>query len=143
MRLRSLALAALLGGALVVGASCSSGDEQSSPTTTADRPSAELVDPAAFEQRIDEPDVVTINVHTPDEGSIAGTDLAIPFDQIEASDELPDDRSTPLAVYCRSGNMSAEAVDDLATLGYTDVIELDGGFDGWVASGRALIAPTD
>jgi rhodanese-related sulfurtransferase len=133
----------LLGGALVVGlCSCSSGAEPSSAPAT-DRASATLVGPESFEQRIDEPDVVTINVHTPDEGSIAGTDLAIPFDQIESSDELPADRSTPLAVYCRSGNMSADAVDDLAAMGYTDIVELEGGFDAWVASGRTLAAAAD
>jgi rhodanese-related sulfurtransferase len=141
--LRRIALGALLSGALVLGSACTSGDDGSSATTTADRPPATLVDADAFERRIDEPDVVTINVHTPDEGSIAGTDLAIPFDQIESSDELPADRSTPLAVYCRSGNMSADAVDDLATMGYTDIVELEGGFDAWVASGRTLAAAAD
>lgn len=85
--------------------------------------------------------MVTINVHTPDEGSIAGTDLTIPFDQIASSDQLPKDRSTPLAVYCRSGNMSADAVDDLEALGYTDIVELAGGFNAWTAAGRPLVAP--
>ncbi len=82
--------------------------------------------------------MVTINVHTPDEGSIAGTDLTIPFDRVATSSELPDDLSTPLAVYCRSDNMSADAVDDLEALGYTDVVELDGGFNAWTAAGRPL-----
>ncbi|NLA36906.1 MAG: rhodanese-like domain-containing protein, partial [Actinobacteria bacterium] len=42
-------------------------------------------------------------------------------------------------VYCKSGNMSADAVADLAALGYTDVVELDGGFDAWVDAGRGLL----
>ena len=82
--------------------------------------------------------VVTINVHAPDEGSIPGTDLVIPFDQIASSNELPADLDAPLAVYCRSGNMSAAAVDDLEELGYTDIMELEGGFNAWEASGREL-----
>ena len=101
--------------------------------------SARLVSPDAFAARVDDTGVVTINVHTPDEGSIPGTDLTIPFDRISASRELPADLDTPLAVYCRSGNMSADAVDDLEALGYTDIVELEGGFNAWEASGRELV----
>ena len=111
------------------------GDDQPSAAAAS---SPSLADPDTFARRIDEPGVVTINVHTPDEGSIAGTDLTIPFDRVATSSELPDDLSTPLAVYCRSDNMSADAVDDLEALGYTDVVELDGGFNAWTAAGRPL-----
>jgi rhodanese-related sulfurtransferase len=97
-----------------------------------------LADPEAFARRIEAPGVVAINVHIPNEGSIAGTDLTIPFDQIAESSELPDDLGTPLAIYCRSGNMSADAIDDLVALGYTDIVELDGGFNAWEASGRVV-----
>ncbi len=97
-----------------------------------------MVAPDVFAARIEAPGVVTINVHTPDEGSIAGTDLTIRFDQIAESSDLPADRSTPLAIYCRSGNMSAAAVDDLEALGFNDIVELEGGFNAWVASGRPL-----
>lgn len=98
-----------------------------------------LVSPAEFERVVAEPDTVTINVHTPDEGSIDGTDLAIPFDRLESRrDELPA-TSTRLAIYCRSGSMSAEAVRTLAQLGYQDVAELDGGMVAWDRSGRSLL----
>ena len=39
----------------------------------------------------------------------------------------PTDRSTQLAVYRLSGDMSAIAVESLTRLGYTDIVELDGG----------------
>ena len=126
MRVR-LAVAIVL--VIVLAAACGS-DE---PTD-----GARLVSPAAFAERVDDTGVVTINVHTPDEGSIPGTDLAIPFDRISSSRELPADLDTPLAVYCRSGNMSADAVDDLEAMGYGDIVELDGGFNAWEASGRDL-----
>ena len=103
---------------------------------------ARLVSPQAFAERIDAEGVVTINVHIPDEGTIPGTDLAIPFDRISSSDQLPADLDTPLAVYCRSGNMSADAIEDLEELGYTDIVELEGGFDAWKAEGRTLDAPS-
>lgn len=124
--------------ALLMVAGCGGGDDSSNSANTDANASPALVGPDEFAARIEEPGVVTINVHIPDEGSIAGTDLTIPFDQISESSDLPDDRDTRLAVYCRSDNMSAAAVNDLEALGYTDIVELDGGFDAWVASGRPL-----
>ena len=113
----------------------------SASTTVVAASGAKLVGPAAFEQRVATAGVVTINVHVPDEGSIAGTDLTIPYTDISTTTELPSDHTTPLAVYCRSGNMSASAVRDLISLGYTDVVELEGGMQAWTASGRKLLTP--
>lgn len=105
---------------------------------------AEQVAPGEFAAVVGDEDVVTVNVHVPDEGSIPGTDAAIPFDQITARvAELPKERSTPLAVYCRTGQMSAEAVQTLGDLGYTDVVELRGGMEAWTADGRELLTPVD
>jgi len=133
-----VALVVVLGLA-VVGSACSSGAKADRSTaTSALGATAVKVGPAAFAQRIDEPGVVTINVHTPNGGNIAGTDLAIPFDQIKGSSQLPADLTTPLAVYCRSGNMSAAAVKDLQAMGYTDIVELDGGYDAWLQTGSTL-----
>lgn len=99
-----------------------------------------LLDPSAFEAAVADPDVVLINVHVPaSESGLDGTDLDMAFDQIDPA-RLPLDRSVPLAVYCRSGAMSARAVEELLTLGYDGVSELDGGTDAWTASGRELAA---
>ena len=76
----------------------------------------------------------------PFEGDIAGTDLSIPFDQIDANvGRLPADRSTGLAIYCRSGPMSTIAAEALHNLGYTDVVELRGGMRAWQADGHPLL----
>lgn len=100
-----------------------------------------LVGPGEFADAVADPRRVTINVHVPFEGDIAGTDLSIPFDQIGAqSASLPPERGTPLAVYCRRGPMSATAVATLSQLGYVDVVELQGGMRAWEASGRSLEA---
>jgi len=83
---------------------------------------------------------VLINVHIPDEGSLPGTTLDLPYNEVAArTAELPSDKATPLAIYCMSGNMSAIAGRELLALGYTDVIELDGGMQAWQASGRTLL----
>lgn len=101
-----------------------------------------LVAPAAFAKAVAQKGTVTINVHVPDEGSLAGTDLWIPFDRVAASrTRLPATKTTPLAVYCRSGRMSAIAVRVLARLGYGNIVELRGGMVAWEASGRRLLPP--
>jgi rhodanese-related sulfurtransferase len=110
---------------------------QSAPSAPAN---IRLADPDAFSAAVLEPNRVTINVHVPFEGDIEGTDLSVPFDQIAAqSDRLPADRATALAVYCRSGPMSATAIDALTDLGYTDIVELRGGMKAWQAEGRPLL----
>ena len=94
-----------------------------------------VVDPARFEARMREPAAFVVNVHTPYEGEIAGTDAFIAYDTIgPAADRLPTDLSTPILVYCRSGTMSRVAVRSVTELGYVDVVELDGVLDRGVES---------
>jgi phage shock protein E len=125
---------------LVLALAGCTGGEVSEPTASmpvATR--AELLDPADFAAAIADPARVTINVHTPDEGQLPGTDSSLPFDQIrQQAATLPPDRTTPLAIYCRTGTMSATAAKDLAALGYTDVVELQGGMLAWRNTGRTI-----
>ena len=95
-----------------------------------------MIDPAGFAAAIADPDTVTINVHVPAADiQLDGTDMVMPFDNLDTG-MLPSDRDTPLAVYCRSGSMSATAVQELLALGYTNIVELDGGTNAWAASGQ-------
>jgi rhodanese-related sulfurtransferase len=83
-------------------------------------------------------DFVLVNVHIPFEGDLPQTDLSIPFNEIGTHlDQLPD-KDTRIVLYCRSGNMSTQAAQELAGMGYTNVMELDGGFNAWKAAGHAM-----
>jgi rhodanese-related sulfurtransferase len=85
-------------------------------------------------------DFTLLNVKTPYLGEIAGTDLYIPYTDLTArSSELPANKAAPVVVYCRSGHESAIAAQTLLNLGYTNILNLDGGMDAWTASGRQLV----
>ena len=121
--------------ALALGG-CGGGGGQPEPAPT-DAPGT--VPPARFATVVSAPGTFTLNVHVPDEGSIAGTDASIPYDDVSARrDELPD-RGTTIAIYCKTGRMSAIARRTLTRSGYRRIVELGGGMDAWVADGRRLL----
>lgn len=81
-------------------------------------------------------DVYLVNVHVPYEGEIVGTDALIPFTDLAGRmGELPAEGGPTLVLYCRSGNMSSEAAQDLVDAGRTGLFELEGGFNAWVDAG--------
>lgn len=97
-------------------------------TTTAPVASAKLVSPLEAKKLIAGEDVFLLDVHTPEQTHIPGTDAFIPFDQIKDSQsKLPQDKEKPILVYCRSGNMSKTASEELIKLGYQNVYDLEGG----------------
>jgi len=84
---------------------------------------------------IKEDDVFLVNVHSPYEGEIAGTDAFIAYDEMKANaDKLPTDKNMQIVLYCKTGRMSAEALKTLKGMGYTNVSHLDGGMDAWQRS---------
>lgn len=81
-----------------------------------------------------------INVHTPYEGEIEGTDAVIPYNEIDKMvDKLPSDKNAMVVLYCRSGRMTQEATEALVTLGYTNVWNLDRGMVGWKEAGFPIV----
>ena len=139
--LRAAALVTLV---LLVSA-CAGGPSPAAPQETAplSKNSDGYID-VTVEQLVDvleSQDVILVNVHIPFEGDLPGTDLSIPFSEIgDHLDKLPD-KEAAIVLYCRSGSMSTSAAKELAALGYTNVMELDGGFRAWGEAGHELVGP--
>jgi len=87
-----------------------------------------------------EKDITFINVHTPYEGEIAGTDTFIEYDSLIANEsKLPTDKNAVIVLYCKSGNMSTQALSTLKNMGYKNVRHLEGGMDAWKKQGYDLL----
>jgi len=101
-------------------------------TNLANSIKAKLVSPQEFTQLAEDDNAFILDVHTPEQTHIPGTDALISYDQVKQNqDRLPTDKTTPILVYCRSGSMSAQASKDLIELGYTNVYDLDGGTNAY------------
>ena len=84
-------------------------------------------------------DFTLVNVHIPYEGEIPQTDLFIPYNDTSGLTARLPSKDAPIVLYCRSGSMSTTAAKVLASLGYTDVRELDGGMRAWETAGYELL----
>jgi len=136
-RLLVAALSALVLGSSACAGAVSGGEQKPGRSDASAGPSR-LVSPAEFATAISKPGTAVINVHVPFEGEIPGTDRHIPFDQVERRRAALPPPSRPLAIYCRTGPMSATAARALARLGYREITELRGGMRAWQDSGRPL-----
>jgi rhodanese-related sulfurtransferase len=97
------------------------------------------VTPSEFNTMLANKDFIFVNVHIPFAGNIAGTDLSIPYNQIDQNlTQLPTDKNAKIVLYCRSGRMSAIAAETLAKLGFTNVWNLDGGMVAWEQAGYPI-----
>lgn len=109
-------------------------------TITKKTEKAILIDAQKFDQLSQNPDTFIIDVHTPEQTHIPGTDAFIDYTQIKNNQtKLPTDKNTPIIVYCRSGSMSSQASQDLIDIGYTQVYDLEGGTDSYKKSGSQSV----
>lgn len=91
-----------------------------------------LVDAIAFSKLVDDKNAYLLDVHVPEQVHIPGTDAIIAYNEIsENQNRLPEDKETPILVYCRSGSMSAQAAKEIANLGYSQVYDLEGGIKAY------------
>lgn len=98
-----------------------------------------MISPAELSQLMQARDVFLVDVHTPEQRHIKGTDLFVPYNEIEQyQDKFPADKNTAVYLYCRSGPMGNSAARALHALGYRNLINLEGGAEAWGKSGLAF-----
>ena len=84
-------------------------------------------------------DLFLVDVHTPEQQHIKGTDAFIPYNEIEKyQDKLPADKNTVIYLYCEAGPMGNAAARTLNELGYHNLFNLEGGTKAWRKNGFAF-----
>lgn len=102
----------------------------------------ESVTVETFEKVIADTSVVRLDVRTAEEFADGHIENAINIDVLKSDFEqkalatLPKDKT--IAVNCRSGKRSKNAANILVKNGYK-VVELDKGYNGWVAAGKKVV----
>lgn len=84
-------------------------------------------------------DIFLVDVHTPKQRHIKGTDAFIPYNEVEQfKDKLPENKNTPIYIYCESGPMGNAAARSFYALGYKNLFNLEGGEKAWRNAGFPL-----
>jgi phage shock protein E len=98
------------------------------------------VEPALFATKAAETNRRLIDIRTPEEfvvGHLEGAEN-IDFYTTDFKQRIAAlDRDAPYALYCRSGNRTSHALAIMRSLGFTNVVELQGGILAWEAENRA------
>jgi rhodanese-related sulfurtransferase len=96
----------------------------------------QVIAAAELNQLMQNQDIFLVDVHTPEQRHIKGTDAFIPYNNVEQYlDKLPKDKNTPIYLYCEGGPMGNAAAKSLHELGYSRLSNLDGGTKAWKQAG--------
>ena len=129
----------VLAAALLL-ASCGGGDDGSAAA------GIRIVSPAVAAAILDDApaDLVVLDVRTVEEfdaGHLDGAEM-LDFYRADFADRLAElDPTAPYVIYCRSGNRSGQTRAIMEDLGFTDVVDVEGGVLAWDAAGLPLTTP--
>lgn len=103
---------------------------------------AENVNVEEFAKHIDGAQV--LDVRTPEEwneGIIAGATMANIYDSDFEAKLAKLDKAKPVAVYCKSGGRSGQAMAKMSELGFKEVYNLKGGIGAWNGAKKPTVKP--
>jgi rhodanese-related sulfurtransferase len=108
----------------------------STPNTVED------VDVSAAAAMVEQGEAVILDVRTPAEfaaGHLPGA-INIDVESADFADRVAGlDETAETLVYCRTGNRSGVATDEMAELGFTDMADLQGGIEAWATEGEQVV----
>ena len=110
--------------------------EQENPETSKTSQGPYLdIDVDQFKKMMSQPDVVLLDVRTPEEtaeGKIEGA-IEINVNASDFKEKIMDlDKSKSYLVYCAAGARSATTCENMASLGFSKLYNLEGGYGAWV-----------
>lgn len=97
-----------------------------------------------FKRAENNPDVILLDVRTPNETKQGIIDGAITMDIYNANFDqklATLDTAKQVYVYCKSGARSSKAATKLEAMGFKKVYNLKGGIMGWQGSGENTVKP--
>ena len=87
-----------------------------------------------FKAKLGEENIQLVDVRTPDEynaGKIGdASNMDFYADDFKSKLEKLD-KSQPVMIYCASGGRSGKTASMMKSMGFTEVYDLQGGFNGW------------
>ncbi len=135
---RRLAAAAMAVAALTAVSACSSSSPMSGTTSQA---TSQHMAASDFATAMKAPGTIVLDVRTPAEFSTGHLPAAKNVD-FEGADFAAGiaalDKSATYALYCRSGNRSGKAMEQMAAAGFTHVYDLAGGIGAWQGMGGPM-----
>lgn len=91
-----------------------------------------------------QPDAILLDVRTSGEfteGTISGAENIDVLKESFETEVQGLDKNQTVLVFCKSGGRSATAKQKLLDLGFTKVVDLEGGIKGWKAAGGEVVTP--
>lgn len=104
----------------------------------------QTIEPAAFEQKLSEPNIQLVDVRSEQEFADGGLPNAqnINYNGPDFESRIAKlDKNKPVLVYCLSGGRSGNAANKLQQMGFREVYNMQGGMVRWRSEGRKAPAP--
>ena len=125
----------IIGAILIINQSNTPGMNKSTTTQN----TFQALSAQELDKMLESKDFVLIDVHTPEQQHVPKTDYLIPYNQTETLVRAIPDKNQKVVLYCRSGNMSKIAAQELVDRGYTNIFDLNGGMKEWLGEDRETL----
>lgn len=101
-----------------------------------------VADTATFEKNMKEQNAQLVDVRTPAEFSDGHLKEATNIDILQPNfkEKVSGlDKEKPVLVYCKMGGRSSKAASILKDMGFTTIVDLDGGFQAWESADKEVV----